>query len=166
MDVIKGNVMPVQSVENKVKSLWGPQSLDKMLGDELGEVVIINDGATILKILSILSIEHSSAKILGWFSSGDVTTSVVKFLWRDTQFIKNKVHSITIIFWYRLYLKEAIKHINDLIITINKKDTPLLKKIAETSLSSILIWPEIKFYNEIIDNAINNVKAYLGNTFS
>ena len=111
--------MPVQSVENKVKSLWGPQSLDKMLGDELGEVVIINDGATILKILSILSIEHSSAKILGWFSSGDVTTSVVKFLWRDTQFIKNKVHSITIIFWYRLYLKEAIKHINDLIITIN-----------------------------------------------
>ena len=161
MDVIKGNVMPVQSVENKVKSLWGPQSLDKRLGDELGEVVIINDGATILKILSILSIEHSSAKILGWFSSGDVTTSVVKFLWRDTQ-----LHSITIIFWYRLYLKEAIKHINDLIITINKKDTPLLKKIAETSLSSILIGPESKFYNEIIDNAINNVKAYLGNTFT
>ena len=48
--------------------------------DETGEVLITNDGATILKLLSI---EHPAAKILGDLAQiqdkevGDGTTSVV-----------------------------------------------------------------------------------------
>jgi chaperonin GroEL (HSP60 family) len=42
-------VMAVQSLSNIVKSSLGPQGLDKMLVDDIGDVTITNDGATILK---------------------------------------------------------------------------------------------------------------------
>ena len=172
MDVREGNVMAVQSIANIVKSSLGPQGLDKMLVDETGEVVITNDGATILKLLSI---EHPAAKILGDLAQiqdkevGDGTTSVVilaaELLRRATQLIKNKVHPTTVISGYRMALKEAIKHIkDDLIIQIDPNDTELLKKVAETSLSSKLIGPESKFFSDIVVKAITNVKTGSGAT--
>ena len=172
MDVREGNSMAVLSVSNVVKSSLGPQGLDKMLVDETGEVVITNDGATILKLLSI---EHPAAKILGDLAQiqdkevGDGTTSVVilaaELLRRATQLIKNKVHPTTVISGYRMALKEAIKHIKeDLMIKIDPKDTDLLRRVAETSLSSKLIGPESKFFSEIVVNAITNSKTMVGNT--
>jgi T-complex protein 1 subunit alpha len=172
MDVREGNSMAVLSVANVVKSSLGPQGLDKMLVDETGEVVITNDGATILKLLSI---EHPAAKILGDLAQiqdkevGDGTTSVVilaaELLRRATQLIKNKVHPTTVISGYRMALKEAIKHIKeDLIIKIDPKDTNLLRRVAETSLSSKLIGPESKFFSEIVVTAITNSKTMVGNT--
>ena len=41
--------MAVTALSNIVKSSLGPQGLDKMLVDEIGDVTITNDGATILK---------------------------------------------------------------------------------------------------------------------
>ena len=172
MDVREGNVMAVQSVANIVKSSLGPQGLDKMLVDETGEVVITNDGATILKLLSI---EHPAAKILGDLAQiqdkevGDGTTSVVilaaELLRRATQLIKNKVHPTTVISGYRTALKEAIKHIkDDLIIQIDPNDTELLRKVAETSLASKLIGPESEFFSDIAVKAITNVKTGSGAT--
>ena len=172
MDVREGNVMAVNAIANVVKSSLGPQGLDKMLVDETGEVVITNDGATILKLLSI---EHPAAKILGDLAQiqdkevGDGTTSVVilaaELLRRATQLIKNKVHPTTVISGYRLALKEAIKHIkDDCVIQIDSNDKELLKKVAETSLSSKLIGPESQFFSEIIVNAITNVKTMVGTT--
>ena len=170
MDVREGNVMAVSAIANIVKSSLGPQGLDKMLVDETGEVTITNDGATILKLLSI---EHPAAKILGDLAQiqdkevGDGTTSVVilaaELLRRATQLIKNKVHPTTVITGYRLALKEAIKHIkSELIIKIDSSDNELLKKVAETSLSSKLIGPESKFFSDIIVKAITNVKTTIG----
>ena len=170
MDVREGNVMAVSAIANVVKSSLGPQGLDKMLVDETGEVTITNDGATILKLLSI---EHPAAKILGDLAQiqdkevGDGTTSVVilaaELLRRATQLIKNKVHPTTVITGYRLALKEAIKHIkSELIIKIDSSDNELLKKVAETSLSSKLIGPESKFFSDIIVKAITNVKTTIG----
>jgi len=68
------------SVANVVKSSLGPVGLDKMLVDDLGEVTITNDGAT---ILAQLEVEHPAAKVLVELSEmqdkevGDGTTSVV-----------------------------------------------------------------------------------------
>ena len=154
----------VQSISNVVKSSLGPQGFNKMLVDEIWEVVLTNDGAT---ILILLSIEHPAAKILGDLTQiqdkeiGDGTTSVVilaaELLRRATQLIKNKVHPTTVISGYRLAIKEAIKHIKeDLIIKIDPKDTGLLRHIAEISFSSKLIGPESKFFSEIVVNAITN----------
>ena len=52
--------MAVQAVANIVKTSRGPVGLDKMLVDDIGDVTITNDGATILKLLEV---EHPAAKV-------------------------------------------------------------------------------------------------------
>ena len=52
------------AIANVVKSSLGPVGLDKMLVDEIGDVTITNDGATILKQLEV---EHPAAKVFSFF---------------------------------------------------------------------------------------------------
>ena len=59
-DVRTQNVMAAVSIANIVKSSLGPVGLDKMLVDDIGDVTITNDGATILKLLEV---EHPAAKV-------------------------------------------------------------------------------------------------------
>jgi T-complex protein 1 subunit alpha len=47
------NVMACLAIANVVKSSFGPVGLDKMLVDEIGDMLITNDGATILKNLEV-----------------------------------------------------------------------------------------------------------------
>jgi T-complex protein 1 subunit alpha len=59
-DVRTQNVLAAQAIANIVKSSLGPVGLDKMLVDDIGDVTITNDGATILKLLEV---EHPAAKV-------------------------------------------------------------------------------------------------------
>ena len=52
--------MAASSISNIVKSSLGPVGLDKMLVDDVGDVTVTNDGATILKLLEV---EHPAAKV-------------------------------------------------------------------------------------------------------
>ena len=54
------NVMAAVSIANIVKSSLGPLGLDKMLVDDIGDVTVTNDGAT---ILNLLEVEHPAAKV-------------------------------------------------------------------------------------------------------
>ena len=56
-----GNVTAALAVANIVKTSLGPVGLDKMLVDDIGDVLITNDGATILKSLEV---EHPAARVL------------------------------------------------------------------------------------------------------
>ncbi|CAA0841423.1 T-complex protein 1 subunit alpha [Striga hermonthica] len=55
-----GQIVACLAVANIVKSSLGPVGLDKMLVDDIGDVTITNDGATILKMLEV---EHPAAKL-------------------------------------------------------------------------------------------------------
>ena len=59
-DVRTQNVLAASSIANIVKTSLGPVGLDKMLVDDIGDVTITNDGATILKLLEV---EHPAAKV-------------------------------------------------------------------------------------------------------
>ena len=50
-----------QAISNAVKTSLGPEGLDKMIVDDVGDVTITNDGATILQKLEV---EHPAAKCL------------------------------------------------------------------------------------------------------
>ena len=167
MDVRQGNVMAVQAISNIVKTSLGPQGLDKMLVDDIGDVTITNDGATILKLLQV---DHPASKVLVELAQiqdrevGDGTTTVVilasELLKRGNQLIQNKIHPTTVISGYRFALKKAVQHIKDhLIIKKDNLDKDLLKKVATTSLSSKLIGPESEFFSDIIVNAMLGVKT-------
>jgi T-complex protein 1 subunit alpha len=60
-DVRMINITAVKSLAAILKSSLGPKGLDKMIVDEIGDVTITNDGATILKQLDV---EHPSARLM------------------------------------------------------------------------------------------------------
>lgn len=120
-------MIAASAVANIVKSSLGPQGLDKMIVDDIGEVLITNDGTHIADagatILKRLEVEHPAAKLLVQLSQlqdsevGDGTTSVVivaaELLKRANELIKMKVHPTNIIQGYKIAAKEACRYIED-----------------------------------------------------
>ena len=96
-----------------------------MLVDDVGDVTVTNDGATILKLLEV---EHPAAKVLVELAQlqdeevGDGTTSVViiaaELLKNADELVKQKIHPTSIMAGYRLACKEAVKYIQVLILHI------------------------------------------------
>ena len=158
--------MAVTSLSNIVKSSLGPQGLDKMLVDDIGDVTITNDGATILKQLEV---QHPAAKVLVELSQiqdrevGDGTTSVVilaaELLKRANELVKNKVHATSIMSGYRQALKESVNFIQkNLIVKTNTLSEESIIAAAKTSMSSKLLGAESDFFSQMVVQAMQNVK--------
>jgi T-complex protein 1 subunit alpha len=161
------NVTAALSVANVVKTSLGPIGLDKMLVDDLGEVTITNDGAT---ILAQLEVEHPAARVLVQLSEmqdkevGDGTTSVVilasEMLKRANELVKNSIHPTSIMSGYRLAMKESIKFIKDnMAVKTATLGRDVAFNIARTTLSSKIFGRESEFFANLAVDAITSVKT-------
>lgn len=166
-DIRNQNVMAALSVANVVKSSLGPVGLDKMLVDDIGDVTVTNDGAT---ILSLLDVQHPAGKILVELAQqqdrevGDGTTSVViiasELLKRANELVKNKIHPTTIITGYRLALKEAVRYINEVLSqSVNSLGKETMVNIAKTSMLSKIIGSDSDFFARMVVDAMLAVKT-------
>lgn len=167
-EVRNQNVTAALAIANVIKSSLGPVGLDKMLVDQVGEVIITNDGATILKRLDV---EHPAGKILVELAEmqdrevGDGTTSVVilatELLKRGNELIKKGLHPTTVISGYRLALKESIRYLKQN-LTITNVDSSCLLNAARTSMSSKIIGPDSEYFAKMCVDAMTNVKTANG----
>lgn len=161
-DVRTQNVTSCLAISNIVKSSLGPVGLDKMLVDEIGDVTITNDGATILRQLEV---EHPAAKVLVELAArqdaevGDGTTSVVivaaELLKRANELVKQGIHPTTVISGYRIAMRQAVKFIKShLVISAEQITRDVVVNAAKTSMSSKIIGTESTFFAEMVVRAI------------
>ncbi|HZX19431.1 MAG TPA: thermosome subunit beta [archaeon] len=141
-DAQRINILIARAVANAVKSTLGPKGMDKMIVDDLGDVIISNDGAT---ILSEMSIEHPAGKMMVEVAKtqddevGDGTTTAVVIagglLEKAEKLLDDEIHPSIIVKGYRLAAIKAKEYYTNISEDITVKDKNTLKQIAVTSMT-------------------------------
>ncbi|RLG33067.1 thermosome subunit [Methanosarcinales archaeon] len=141
-DAQSRNILAAKTIAAAVRSTLGPKGMDKMLVDSMGDVVITNDGATILREMDI---EHPAAKMMVEIAKtqddevGDGTTSAVviggELLKKAEDLLEQEVHPTLIVAGYRLAAEKAYEILKELALDVTPDDTETLKKIATTSMT-------------------------------
>ena len=157
------NIAAAKAVADSVRSTLGPKGMDKMLVDSMGDVVITNDGATILKEMDI---EHPAAKMIIEVAKTqeqhcyDGTTSAVvlsgELLKRSEDLIEQNVHPTVICEGFRLAAEKAISLLESHGISTERNDEVLLE-VAKTSLTGKSAGAVKAFMADICVRAVNAV---------
>jgi thermosome len=141
-DAQHNNIRAAMAIADAVRSTLGPKGMDKMLVDSMGDVVITNDGVTILKEIDI---EHPAAKMIVEVAKtqdeecGDGTTSAVilagELLKKALDLIEQDVHPTVIADGYRIASKKACEILESIAEDVKPDDAEVLKEIASTSMT-------------------------------
>ena len=140
---VSNNIMAARAIADAVRSTLGPRGMDKMLVDSMGDVVITNDGVTILKEVEV---EHPAAKMMVEVAKaqdqevGDGTTSAVilagELLKRSEELIEQNVHPTVITQGFRLAAEKALEILDNIGEKVTLEDRDTLRQLAMTSMSS------------------------------
>jgi thermosome len=139
-DAQRMNILAGKVLAETVRTTLGPKGMDKMLVDSLGDIVVTNDGVTILKEMDI---EHPAAKMLVEVAKtqedevGDGTTTAViiagELLKKAENLLDMDIHPTIVAMGYRQAAEKAQEILNDISIDADDKDT--LIKVAMTAMT-------------------------------
>ncbi len=137
------NITAARAIADAVRTTLGPRGMDKMLVDSMGDVVITNDGVTILKEIDV---EHPAAKMIVEVAKtqdeecGDGTTTAViltgELLKKAEALIEQNVHPTVISGGYRLAAIKAREYLEEIAVKVSPDDKATLMDIAKTSMIS------------------------------
>src|SRR5512137_1082879 len=138
----RSNIAAAKAIAGAVRSTLGPRGMDKMLVDSTGDIVITNDGAT---ILSEIAVQHPGAKMVIEVAHtqddevGDGTTTAVilvgALMEQAERMLEQDIHPTVIAQGYRMGMEKAVEIARDLAITVKPDDVATLKKIADTAMT-------------------------------
>ena len=167
------NIMAAVAISDAVKSTLGPKGMDKMLVDSMGDVVITNDGATLLKEIDV---DHPAAKMIIEVAKsqdeecGDGTTTAViltgELLKNAAELLDQNIHPTVINGGFNLASKKAMETLNRLAIPIKSSDKTTLRKIAMTAMASKGSSGSKELLADVVVNATTSVAETInGKTF-
>jgi thermosome len=145
-DAMENNIAAAIVIAEAVRTSLGPRGMDKMLVDQFGDVVITNDGATILKEIDV---QHPAAKMMVEVAKtqdsevGDgTTTSVIltgELLKRAKKLLEQKIHPTVITEGFRKAADKAVEILETISIKSGIEDKEGLKNAAMTCMGSKIV---------------------------
>ncbi|MGC8623100.1 MAG: thermosome subunit beta [Candidatus Micrarchaeia archaeon] len=160
------NIAVAYAVASLIRTTLGPKGMDKMLVSELGDIVITNDGATILEEMNV---EHPVAKIMVEVAKtqdkevGDGTTTAVilsgELLKSAGNLLDKGVHPSIIIKGYKMAADKAREILSDYSYTLSISDEDKLNQIAYVALASKNVGSDAskKYISKLTIQAIKQV---------
>ncbi|WP_424355757.1 thermosome subunit alpha [Methanobacterium sp. MBAC-LM] len=139
-DAQRVNITAGKLLAETVRTTLGPKGMDKMLVDSLGDIVVTNDGVTILKEMDI---EHPAAKMLVEVAKtqedevGDGTTTAViiagELLKKAEGLLDQDIHPTVVANGYRQAAEKAQELLS--LISFDADDRETLMKVAMTAMT-------------------------------
>ncbi|MDO8508225.1 MAG: thermosome subunit alpha [Nanoarchaeota archaeon] len=136
----RNNILAAKVIAEIVKTTLGPKGMDKMIVDSSGNVIITNDGVTILEEMEI---EHPAAKMMVEIAKtqetevGDGTTTAAllagKLLEHAERLLDRNIHPTVIVKGYRMASEKALSILNEISSNIGTRS--VLEQIAQTAMT-------------------------------
>lgn len=163
-DIRKTNMIAAKAVADMIRTSLGPKGMDKMISQANGEVVITNDGAT---IVNKIDVQHPAAKMMVDLShaqdveAGDGTTSVVviagALLQAAMNLLDKGIHPSSISDAWLAAQREASEILKTIAIPIDLDDKKSLILAATTSLNSKVISNHSSFLAPLAVEAVMKI---------
>jgi thermosome len=163
-DAQRNNIEAAKMVAEIVKTTLGPKGMDKMLVSPTNDIIVTNDGVT---ILNEMRIDHPAARMMVDISRtqdsevGDGTTTVVmiagKLLENAEKLLDQKIHPTIITKGYRIAANKCQEILKEISLRVTPDDDVLLKYIAMTSMTGKGAEGSKEKFAEIIIKAIRQI---------
>src|SRR4030043_108954 len=164
-DAQRNNIMAAKMVADMIKTTLGPKGMDKMLVSPTDDIIITNDGVT---ILNEMQIEHPAAKMMVEIAKtqesevGDGTTTAVmiagKLLENAERLLDKKIHPTVITKGYRLAAEKAQEILKEISLRITPNDESVLRQIAMTAMTGKSAEGAKEKLSSILVNAVKQVE--------
>ncbi|MCD4739613.1 TCP-1/cpn60 chaperonin family protein [archaeon] len=163
-DAQRVNISVARAVANAVRTTLGPKGMDKMLVDELGDIVVTNDGAT---ILDEMSVEHPAGKMMVEVAKtqdkevGDGTTTAVivagELLKNAEDMLDQKIHPSIIVRGYNMAANKSLELLKKHSLDVSADETEKLEQIADIAMTGKGAERVGKKFGEITVKAVKQV---------
>ncbi|MCU4140696.1 MAG: Chaperonin GroEL [Methanophagales archaeon] len=174
-DAQANNINAAKAVASAVRTTLGPKGMDKMLVDTLGDVVVTNDGVTILKEMDI---EHPAAKMMVEVAktmdeeAGDGTTTAVvlagELLKKAEELLEQELHPTVIASGYRMAAEKAKEILDGVAVDVSEESVreDVMRKVAKTSITGKFAEAAGDFLADIAVSAVKSIAEKTDGGFS
>ncbi len=163
-DAQENNIAACKTVAKAVRTTLGPKGMDKMMVDSVGDLVVTNDGVTILEEMDI---QHPAAKMMVEVAQtqeeevGDGTTTAVvlagELLKQAEGLLDQEIHPTVITRGYRLAREKSVDILDDISEEVGLADEETLQKVAMTAMTGKSAESARNYLAEIAVTAVRQV---------